>query len=1077
MENPNTKILNFINVPVKMTSGIDTKSDPKSLETKLTVLQNASFESPGQIEKRDGFIGLSQSIQGGGSISAGVGIASYQNELLAMDGSSIYSYSQDVSKNINKGLLVPIELSTNSIVRNIYQQFQPDSALHPGTGLECFVWSDTSIPFGGVQYTIKDSTTGANLVYGSTIIPLLSNGPQYAKVLTLGSHFIIFVGVYIGATYSLAYYTIDTATPTVISTATTLYTSASQLPIWDATIINNKAYVVFSLSATQLKYYSITSALALSAGFTVTTGHNADTVAIKGDASFNVWTSFSDGAGVYGLIVDAALTTTLLATTLVENVSPKFASNITLIISGTTATIYYEIFNLDLNTSHYLHRNSLTFAGTVGTPHLVMKGVGLASKVFVYNGINYVLVVYYGNIQLNPQGVPLVKTIEPTYFLIAPDGNTGQIIAKLAPDLSGPYYGVGLLPEVVQNGTAFSVAYSIEEDTEAQNGQIVFSLGFSQAIFNFTIPYPTPKLVLGNDLLLASGQLWMYDGQNVVEHGFHIYPENLNIASITLSGGGIGASLNHGTVINQVQYAAIYKWVDNQGMVHRSAVSPALTVQLPVGSTPVTFTAVIAANSTVLTSVSSFTGLFIGQIITDSSTATNLLPNTFIKTLDQINSTITLNQAAAGSSAGDTFSTSDVNQIAIVIPTLRQTLKNNVSIELYRTENNQTIFYEVTDPTNPTINDRSVDFVTFTDTLPDSIIVGNQQLYTTGGEVSNFAAPALSAITTFKNRAIYLSPENPFEYGYSKQVIDGTPVEFSSLDFFENIDQRIGVASAAGPLDDKLILFGPNRKFYVVGNGPAPNGTQNDFTPATIIAGTTGCTNPASVIEIPTGLMYKDPVKGIMLLDRSLQELYIGAEVEAYNSQTITSSNLVPNSRKMAYTLASGANLIYDYFVDQWEVDPFPAAAADSTVFENDFTYIQANGLMLQQTPGVYSDNGVVIPISLTSGWISFAGLEGYQRVKELQLMGTYFSPHTLTINIYSDFGSTPTQTTTIVVGSDPNPYQFRIRLTKQKCETIKIQIVESQSGGGAQGFSLSSVGFRVGMKKGLTKLPAGVSY
>ena len=53
------------------------------------------------------------------------------------------------------------------------------------------------------------------------------------------------------------------------------------------------------------------------------------------------------------------------------------------------------------------------------------------------------------------------------------------------------------------------------------------------------------------------------------------------------------------------------------------------------------------------------------------------------------------------------------------IPTLRLTDKENVVVELYRTENNGTIFYKVTDVASPTFNSKTVDTVTIVDTLSD----------------------------------------------------------------------------------------------------------------------------------------------------------------------------------------------------------------------------------------------------------------------------------------------------------------------------------------------------------------------
>lgn len=128
--------LNDDNFPINFSQGLDTKTDPKQVSAgKMLVMQNCSFKSPKQIQKRDGFQGLTQNVVPSGSISNGVGIAAFQNELNVMDGSKLYSYSPDCGGHLPKGTMVPLNLSVSPVVGNTYSQTSPDSAYHAGTGL------------------------------------------------------------------------------------------------------------------------------------------------------------------------------------------------------------------------------------------------------------------------------------------------------------------------------------------------------------------------------------------------------------------------------------------------------------------------------------------------------------------------------------------------------------------------------------------------------------------------------------------------------------------------------------------------------------------------------------------------------------------------------------------------------------------------------------------------------------------------------------------------------------------------------------------------------------------------------
>jgi hypothetical protein len=316
--------------------------------------------------------------------------------------------------------------------------------------------------------------------------------------------------------------------------------------------------------------------------------------------------------------------------------------------------------------------------------------------------------------------------------------------------------------------------------------------------------------------------------------------------------------------------------------------------------------------------------------------------------------------------------------------------------------------------------------------------------------------------------------EDQLSWWPSKQVIPGSPVEFSDS-FVQNIDSKIGAIKSVGVLDDKIIFGGPTSLFYVVGNGPALNGLSNDYTDAQLISSDVGCQNQASMILMPFGLMFQSQ-KGIYLLDRSLAVQYIGADVEAYNSYTVTSAQLMNDVNQVRFTLSNGTELVYDYYYKQWDV--FAGLLVnDSGIFQNQHTILKSSGVIWQESPGVYSDNAVVIPLKIQSNWMSFANIQGFQRVYSFLLLGEYKSPHTLTVNIYTDFNdTTPSQVVTIPVLTNPGDYQYRVFLSKQKTESVKIEIIESQDSPG-EGFSITSMAFIVGVKQGAFKVSAAKSF
>lgn len=1042
-------------VPVTL-NGIDTKTDPKQVVPgKLLQLQNGIFKTAKEIRKRNGFDNIPNAIQGGGSLSAGVNAAGYMNELTLLDGNNLYSYSNATSNLFNKGPLPTTSIAQQSIVRNLYQQTSPDSAINGN--YQVFAWRDSSNS-GNVRYSVIDRTTGQSIVANQQVTFFNST----VKVLAISHYVLIIYYDSVGLT-NLYYKYVDINNPTVLSSQQTIATDLDgTYVLFDASVINGSIYVAYATpSATAL--YFINSSLILSSQLKVTGDEPTKSINVFGDASGNVWVGYSNNSDSCAFIVNGTLTSVLVTKKILVPGNPSL--NITGIVTGTTGTYYFEVggnsYSTTLGTgySNAIVQNTLTLSGTVGTSSQVVTGVGLASKALNYLGTYYFLVVF-----------PTQE--QSTYFLL---NQTGLVVAKLSPTLSGPNSN-RILPEVnilASGSYQFTtltrdllVAFDqVPNALSGFNNYTAFGVNSYQVNFVLTAK---PKLVAGQNLHYGGGILWMYDGIKPVEHSYNIFPEGV-LASATTTGGGLGIGASTSTV-NQWQYSAIYEWMDNEGQLHKSATSIPVTVQAPT-TTPISFTGSTIINTTSINSVSSFTGLVVGQVISNA----NFPSGTYITGLLPTFNQIIVSKPATATASGQTFTTKDVGSNLVTVPTLRLTQKTGVIIVIYRTVINGTVFYRVTDPKNPLYNDPTVNSVSFTDTVADATILGNEQIYTTGGEVDNIAAPAVSALAIYRNRAVYLTPESPLSWGYSKQVIPGSPVEFNSELFTQAIDPKGGPLTALAEMDDKIILFKYGFMFYVVGEGPTPSGLNNDYQDPQVISTDTGCNNQNSIVLTPIGLMFQSP-KGIYLLNRALQVSYIGAEVEGFNSATVTSAILVNSLNQVRFTLNTGVCLVYDYYFQQWSVFT-NINAADSTQFQNQHTYISPSGVISQEDMNVFTDNGAFIPLFMQTSWFSFAGLQGFERFYKMLLLGDYKSPHTLNITVAFDFNSSSTSIDPIPVLTNPGVYQYRIFMPQQKCEAFQLTIGDSQTSPFGEGFSISAITLEVGLKQGLFKMPSSSSY
>lgn len=978
-------------IPVAF-SGVNTKTDPRWLLKGDTVLlQNVRLDEYPKFRKRYGYAPV---VTGdSGSILTG-----FKSQLFLGTGAEAQALSGSSSSLVDKGVLESITLSTQAASRDVYTKQSPNMAVH-SAGITVFVFESIESGTTVSRYSIFDTETQQPIV-SNALISVTASRP---RAYVLGNY--IAIVYYDSSPTRIRYIAIPVVSPSSPTAAADLANDPfTSPPVLDATLVGGTLYIAYVTNTGKIAVTTLSSTLVAGAEdqlitLPLTTGL---TLGIFGDASNNVWLVYGRYTGPPTTVVSVAVFTSTLAAvlppTVIETIAGTF-HNITGIAPATTATIFYELANSPTNV--LIRRATVTIGGTVSDVGVLVRSVGLASKPFVYLDRIHLLAAYESSLQ-------------STYFLLSGSSILGTtVVGKVAPGVGdGLTAQTSLLPEVATVDTGiFSMAYLKTDELTSVGGDIRTQAGVEGATWDFNAR--PVALELSEDLQITGGILAMYDGAQVCEHGFHLFPENL---AFTATGSG--------PFTGSYQAFAIYEWMDNYGQIHQSSPSAVTTF-------------VAASDATFHYTVS----------------------------------------------------------------TLRLTQKvTPISVVFYRTVANGTAFFRVSSISTPTLNDVAADTVTLTDATSDATLAGNAQPYTNPdnslAEVPNLPAPAPLHISRYRNRAIVIPAENPFQWVFSKALVPGNPVEFNPQQLFQAVEQDGGALTCSIEMDDKLILFSADRLRYAVGDGPAANGTNSDYTNAYHIPSDVGCANPRSLVLIPQGVMFQS-AKGIYILGRGLNVEYIGAPVEAFNGALVMSAELEPNSRRVIFMLDTGVALAYDYFVGKWAVWT-NHDAADATVFQGLLTYVRPTGKVLQQTIGAYTDDGQAILQALTTSWLSFAGISGVQRVYRFNVRGDYRSPHILTVAVAVDdnpgaiqteavdaltvMGQQPTFDTTTFDTDNPYdgaypPYVFTIKLARQRCASIQITIQEQQVGPTfGEGFSLSAITFYAGADKGINKVPANRS-
>lgn len=1045
-------------IPINFSQGLDTKTDPKQVSIgRFLSLQNGIFDELGALKKRNGF----------GSLSSLPNSASYLttfNGALTAIGSTLQAYSPSSTPWVTTGNIQPLKMvQPLPLIRNSLNQTQCDAAV-TSAGLVCTVYTESNGSTISYKYAIADSTTGQVIVQ-PTVIPVTSGTVTGSpRVFVLGNYFIVAFTNQISAAFHLQYIAINLANPQITTTNADIassYIPATTLS-WDGFVVGSNLYVAYNTTsggqAVNVTYLSAASAANGGSAQTPKnfSGSISTIMSVCADQTIPqspiIWATFYDSASstMFSLAVDKNLNQILAPT---EVISSGSVASITSSAQNGINSIFYELINTYVYNglpNNHIDKATCTQAGVV-VVSVVVRGVGLGSKSFITNGSIYFLSSFQ-------------STYQNTYFLIDGIKSTAAnpvVVAKLAYENGGGYLSTGL-PSVSINYSLCQFCYLYKDLIEAvskvntgvqstaQNPQQTVNI-YSQTGINLaSILFGTSGIdtaEIGANLNISGGFLSAYDGHKTTEQNFFLWPDAVTAATQTdpAPTGTVSTSVTPTIITSVSSVAGIVPGM----LISGTGITPGTTV-VSVGTTTVTMSA--AATGSHSAETITFTG--------NQSAQQYFYQVTYEWADNQGNL-----QRSAPSIPVSVTTSSGNSSVIIQGPYLRLTYKTNVKICIYRWSAGQQVYYQITSITSPILNSTTSDSWSFTDIQSDAQILGGNIIYTNGGVVEDVNAPASNLLTLFDDRLWLVDAEDQNLLWYSKQVIEATPVEMSDLFTFYiaptiGAQGSTGVISALSVMDDKLIIFKKDALYYINGTGPDNTGANSQYNGPIFITSTVGCVLQNSIVFTPNGLMFQSD-KGIWLLGRDLSVNYIGAPVETYTNAGVAVSALgIPGTNQVRFTMSQGITLLYDYFVGQWGTfSGIPGIS--STLYQGLHTFIDSFGRVFQETPGFYLDGSNPVLMSFLTGHIQLAGLSGYQRLFEIQLVAQYQSPHLLDVLLGYDFGPLSEQAIiqptnfTGVYGSDSiygqtTPYggpgrleQWRIQQSTQKCQAFQMSLQE----------------------------------
>lgn len=1115
-------------------AGISDRTDPlTSTPPQLAVLENAVFSTNNRLSKRPGYRRLSRRVLDVDAPLADVQAGmTYGDELVACDKESLYSYDPNTDAWINKGHLQSLYCTQDAVVRDSATQTSQDESTHAASGVKVSVWEQE----GGARYAVF---SGNRSIQPSVLIGVHAIKP---KVVPIGNFLVVLW--YDTSDFLIHGATLPVANPTTLLSASATAITANlgdaasvshTQPNFDACVVSTSSgeqlYLAFNNAAGGSSIWRFLAAAPLAVASTFARAASvALTINVFGDRFVEgpvlswydggqIWFAAYDsdlleelGSGILAetpflpdlvplefpaiisitgvslsdTSVDLVFFWTVTPTIIIGPVStPADPLRHTVCRSRVTGGSTFSVLSymlgdpwmdsvayvldsfvdgLQLSTLGYML--GLEWSETVAIPTattvVVKRGVGIATKAFYYNGIAYVNVAYE-----TPKNTTVIAAAaQNAYFTLNEDGaESTKLLAGLGGGIPkrADNLGMATLAEVsilsdsrrrfvllatdkITIGFAKTLATVTPGDPDAltiqtQTGVVSDTVDF----FNPTNSYLRAEI--GKTLNISGGFISMYDGRGPVELGYHVSPEQVHLAAtkLTYDADGIAA----GTYT----YVACFEWTDNQGQTHYSSPSVIQQITLPGGFYPDPHATVAFKYEVLIT----------------------------------------------------------VNPLHL---TQKLGVRGNARIGIYRTmgATNGTTFFNV----GYVENNPDVYYLTMLDTKDDGLLNVTAALYAQpgvtlpggqAGEIQNVPPGPVTSLCVYANRLIALSSTDTLTVWYSKQCIPtqssviGTPVAFY-LSGQLTCDPTGGDLTAVGSLDDKLLMMKSGAVYFVTGQGPSSNGQNSDYSIPTLDTTACGCTNPRSVTVTPTGLLFQT-AKGFWQVTRGLQGQYTGADAQNFSQQRVTSGLTVPNTTQVRLTLAqSDANpvptaVMYDYYANMWGTFT-GIAAVDAALWQGQYTWLRSDGFAFVETPGLFTDAGQFIPMKVTTSWFRLAGLEGFQQLWKVMLLGTYRTPHTLRVRLAYNNNPNFTQEIEIDVsnpgtwGSDSvwgggaigdstvwggefPSYEWELLPEFQACEALQITIQDTPLSPYPPGesASFSALSFEYGTERGLNRRPA----
>lgn len=559
------------NITINFAQGVDQKTDPKQIiPGKFRKIDNGDLLKTGAVSTRPGLSTLTSPIEKlGTNLTSGVALATYHDELISFNGTTAFSRNQANSNWTNKGGVSSVLTKNFQVIKNEYQQSNPNMAIEQG--IECQAWEDSR---GGVRYSLIDFDTG-NRIVSDQLVHLYGENPQVQGCN--GKLYLFYV-----VNQSLRAAIIDCDNPYLAPTHTILttdlpsrnpwYDTCRSVGVLDGSTDFDRIFIVHPYDGKiqpQVLLIESTGVVSTISDVAGALEGSVSLVSICPMYSMGDLTLINRGPSCAVCFLDS---NAVLQMALIQIDTPAVALETVAVDCGNIQLSSVDHLGICWDQQAYTDQPKFYLAMDLGyiltgevdclissgkfidasalSSIQIRKTVNLYSKPFVESERLALIAVHESDMQ--PGYYLLNHNLDPICKMQESLGGVARSANSLC-NLAFPIVNYDLEVETERSGTTYRFVYASDDHKfyapfqrkgklQSEENTLFSLLGIVRGELDFRSAQAYASATQSDNLFLSGGVVQSYDGTKFTEAGFHLYPENVSadqersVVTVTQSG-------------------------------------------------------------------------------------------------------------------------------------------------------------------------------------------------------------------------------------------------------------------------------------------------------------------------------------------------------------------------------------------------------------------------------------------------------------------------------------------------------------------------------------------------------------